>query len=350
MLGQTANAADKRIDWVDYAKGICIILVVMMHSTLGVEAALGEVSWLNAFIEWARPFRMPDFFLISGLFLATRINRPWRDYLDTKFVHFAYFYILWMTIQFSLKGPGMVAESGAGNAAIFYLQGFVQPYGTLWFIYLLGVFFVVTKLLQRVPVIAVWLGAALLESANIHTGWMVADEFASRFIYFYSGYILAPHVFAVAQRFSALGLAALLSGLGVWAVINGYLVTGGYAVLPGMSLALGFIGTSALIALSVLLTRAKFMDWLRYCGEHSIVIYLSFFVFMAASRVVLLKLGFIADAGVISLIVTAAGVLGPVLLFFAVRRTPLKFLFERPAMFRLTSTTTTGSAKVYPAE
>ena len=26
-----------RIDWVDYAKGICIVMVVMMHSVLGVE-------------------------------------------------------------------------------------------------------------------------------------------------------------------------------------------------------------------------------------------------------------------------------------------------------------------------
>ena len=43
-----------RVDWVDYAKGICIILVVMMHSTLGVEKALGETGALNAFIEWAR--------------------------------------------------------------------------------------------------------------------------------------------------------------------------------------------------------------------------------------------------------------------------------------------------------
>jgi hypothetical protein len=51
--------ADSRIDWVDYAKGICIILVVMMHSTLGVAAATGEPNWLLGFIEWARPFRMP---------------------------------------------------------------------------------------------------------------------------------------------------------------------------------------------------------------------------------------------------------------------------------------------------
>ena len=41
---------------------------------------------------------MPDFFLISGLFLAARIDRPWPAYLDTKVVHFAYFYVLWVNI------------------------------------------------------------------------------------------------------------------------------------------------------------------------------------------------------------------------------------------------------------
>ena len=32
----------RRVDWVDTAKGICIIFVVMMHSVLGVEAAAGS--------------------------------------------------------------------------------------------------------------------------------------------------------------------------------------------------------------------------------------------------------------------------------------------------------------------
>ena len=38
---------------------ITIVLVVMMHSTLGVEKAAGAESWLHPFIDWARPFRMP---------------------------------------------------------------------------------------------------------------------------------------------------------------------------------------------------------------------------------------------------------------------------------------------------
>ena len=75
--GFTAPAA-ARVDWVDYAKGICIVMVVMMHSVLGVELAAGQTGFMHHVVEFARPFRMPDFFLISGLFLSRVIDRDWR--------------------------------------------------------------------------------------------------------------------------------------------------------------------------------------------------------------------------------------------------------------------------------
>src|SRR5258707_15815993 len=82
------TAAAARIDWVDYAKGFCIVFVLMMHSTLGVEQAAGQEGWLHTVVAFARPFRMPDFFLISGLFLGLVVDRDWRTYLDRKVVHF----------------------------------------------------------------------------------------------------------------------------------------------------------------------------------------------------------------------------------------------------------------------
>src|SRR5882672_8523758 len=131
-----------RVDWVDYAKGFCIIMVVMMHSTLGVEAAAGREGWMHAVVAFAKPFRMPDFFLISGLFLACVIERDWRTYLDRKVVHFAYFYVLWVTIQFAFKAPMFAAELGWRGVGLSYLEAFIEPFGTLWFIYLLPIFFV----------------------------------------------------------------------------------------------------------------------------------------------------------------------------------------------------------------
>jgi uncharacterized membrane protein YcfT len=340
----TATLRGKRVDWVDYAKGLCIVMVVMMHSTLGVEAAAGREGWLHALVAFAKPFRMPDFFLISGLFLARVIDRDWRLYLDRKVVHFAYFYVLWMTIQFAFKAPGLAAQEGMAAVVWLYLVSFIEPFGTLWFIYLLPIFFVVSKLARPVPPIIVLVIAAALEIAPIATGWTLVDEFASRFVYFYTGYIFAPQIFRLARFVETVPAQAGLA-LGLWALINGVLVLTGYAELPVLSLVLGMLGAVAIVSVSALLAKNGAVESLRYYGSHSIVIYLAFFLPMAATRVLLLKTGL--DIGTISLIATAAGVAGPILLYWLVRGSALRFLFERPAAFWLTSKPRTA---LQPAE
>ena len=332
----TSTTADRpagsRLDWVDYAKGICIVMVVMMHSVLGVEKAAGETGFMHALVAFAKPFRMPDFFLISGLFLSVVIDRDWRTYLDRKVVHFAYFYVLWAAIQFGFKAPGFAAESGWAHVGYLYLESFVEPFGTLWFIYLLPIFFVVTKLTRRIAPILVFAVAALLESAHIITGWTVIDEFCARFVYFFAGYWLASYVFLLSDRarsHPALAVVAMV----LWAGINGLLVEYGFSEKPLISLALGLAGGAAIIVAGTLLARGGFLDFLRYCGKHSIVIYLAFFLPMAATRTLLLKTGVIADIGMVSLIVTVAGVAGSLLIWRAALAVHANFLFERPDAF-----------------
>src|SRR5689334_10620828 len=297
-LGQPSPT---RVDWVDYAKGICIVMVVMMHSVLGVEAASGQTGFMHALVAFAKPFRMPDFFLISGLFLAVVIDRDWRIYLDRKVVHFAYFYVLWVTIQFGFKAPAFAAESSWSHAGFLYLESFIEPFGTLWFIYLLPVFFVVIKLTRGLPPLVIWGAAAALEMAHVATGWTVIDEFCARFVYIYSGYLFADSVFALAERARAnppLAIAALAA----WVALNGALVFFGFSDWPVISLALGLAGACAIITMGTLLARAHLLKGLRFCGEHSIVIYLAFFLPMATTRTLLLKTGVIHDIGAISLI------------------------------------------------
>jgi len=48
-----------------------------------------------------------------------------------------------------------------------------------------------------------------------------------------------------------------------------------------------------------------------------------------------IRAGLIPDLGTVALIVTACGIGVAVALFWAVRGTPLRFLFERPAWARL---------------
>jgi uncharacterized membrane protein YcfT len=332
---QSFAAAKPRVEWVDYAKGICIILVVMMHSTLGVEKALGTTGHLNAFIEWARPFRMPDFFLISGLFLSRRIDGSWRDYLDKKVVHFGYFYILWFTIQFALKGYGFYQDLGLTGLIQQYALGFIEPFGTLWFIYLLAIFFVVVKLTRKVPPLLIFAAAAALEIAHINSGWLVIDEFARRFVYFYTGFWLSSYVFAATNVMWQRSLFTLMAMLYLWATGHSFAMLNDVSKLPFVSLMLGFAGASAVITTSIVLARSGGLKWLRYFGENSIVIYLAFVLFMGPTRAIGIKLIPNINPDVLSLVTTTVSITGAVLLFWAVRNTKLSFLFKRPAWAKL---------------
>src|SRR5207245_2951676 len=152
-------------------------------------------------------------------------------------------------------------------------------------------------------------GPASLQVATIQTGHTVIDEFASRFVFFYTGYLLAPRIFALAAAVQR-GPEMALAGLTAWGFVSGLLVFNGLAGFPLVSLALGLAGAAAVVSLSALMAQSDLFKPLRYCGRNSIVIYLAFFLPMAASRAVLLKTGWIADVGTLSALVTVAGVCG----------------------------------------
>jgi uncharacterized membrane protein YcfT len=128
---------------------------------------------------------------------------------------------------------------------------------------------------------------------------------------------------------------SLLAFLATWAVVSLWAVQSGLAFMPVLSMVFGYAGCAAVITLAQLMTRTRVFEAVRYCGANTLPVYLAFFLFMAATRVVLLKTGIITDGGAISLIVTAAGVIGPLVMHWIALRTPARFLFVRPAFARL---------------
>lgn len=330
-----AQAPKPRVEWVDYAKGICIFFVVMLHANDLALEQVHEIGWLDEVVKFAKPFRMPDFFLIAGLFLASALRRPWRRYLDTKVVHFLYFYLLWMTLRFVVVDlDNLILDHGAtaGEIVLIYLQRWIDPIGTLWFIHMLPIFFVVTRLTRSVPPWVMWLGAAALHTTQIETEWTVINQFASRYVYFYSGYVLAPHVFRIAAWAHARAGAAI-GYLLCWGVINGLMVAAGWADLPIASLALGYAGALAVIFSAALLSKLSWTGPLRYIGQNSIVVYLGDFW---VSRVVIRPLSLvIGDAGALALATTMLSTIGTVILWRVTLRTPARFLYVRPRWLQL---------------
>lgn len=339
----------KRLDWVDMAKGLSIFLVVMMYAASSVGEDTGGVGAVHWAIAFATPFRMPEFFLISGLFLSQVIDRPWRAYADRRVVHYFYFYVLWALIHIIFK-VGLLSTDPVG-ALQQIAWAIVEPYGVLWFIYLLAVVSAVTKLLHnlKIPVVAVAVVAAILQMASVRTGSYLIDQFCAYFVFFYAGYILAAQLFRLAGWAQG-HVAVALVGLVAWAAINAALVFSpgfamhpihpvmGLAGLPGVHLILALVGTAALCVLAALLTRLPSMNWLRWMGSKSLVIYVAFVLPLGISRAVLIKLGLL-EPTLLTLVTMAIAIISPLILYWIVQRTGVgRFLFERPAWAHLPGT------------
>lgn len=323
--------AGNRVEWVDYAKGVCIILVVTLYATHHVQQLAGGTGWMQHVVDFAQPFRMPDFFLLSGLFVPRVIRRPLRAYIDSKVLYFVYFYAVWATFRFAYTD--LRGALGADKLALLgdYLFLYVEPpSGPLWFIYMLAFFFIAVRLLQRVPPLPVLLGASVLQMMHPDTGITLVDKFAAYFVFFYSGYLFSRHVFGAAE-WAGSRKAATIAILAAWAASNLLLVQAGLSTSPGASLLLGYAGAFAVLLFATLLAHMPWTQWLRYLGRNSIVVYLGFVIPLGFMRGIISRRSLVADIGELSLLATVVSVIGAVLLYWAVRATPLRFLFQRPA-------------------
>ncbi len=339
---QTASApldpaAPSRVDWVDYAKGICILLVVMFHTVNHYEEAVGAEGWMRWIVDFSKPFRMPDFFLISGLFLSRTINSDLTTYLDKKVVHFAYFYLLWLALTLLVTDNDVLRSDPIAFARL-YVWNIIQPTGVLWFVHMLAVFYVATRLLARVPKWMVFSAAAGLQIAHqalwIDTPSFILNRAMDYYVFFFLGYAIHGLVFDVAGRAKARPLTTLFVLTG-WGVCNFLLTQQGFHHVPGYGLMMGLAGALAIVEIAALLSKWKSARFLRYCGQNSIVIYLTFFFPMTFLERTLAAQGWIPDVGAACLVILAVSAVLPLLFHLMIKRTPLIALYVRPQWAKL---------------
>src|SRR4051794_4453680 len=67
-----------RLGWIDYARGICIILVCYRHCFEGLKEAnmaVNNYHLLEILNVCFYSFRMPLFFIVSGLFVSRSLQK-----------------------------------------------------------------------------------------------------------------------------------------------------------------------------------------------------------------------------------------------------------------------------------
>lgn len=129
-----------RITWVDHARGIAILLVVYRHVVVGMRRAGIEVNdYIYNGQEIFYNFRMPVFFILSGVFIYLGLKkRPPFVILQERVATILYPYLLWAIILVSLE----IVFSNFTNAKRGwqdYLHIITQPRAIdhLWYLFAL---------------------------------------------------------------------------------------------------------------------------------------------------------------------------------------------------------------------
>jgi len=168
-------ATKPREVWLDVAKGISIISVVLFHAgALSTEGTTARRLWdivdLGLFT-----FIMPLFFLVSGLVLGSALSWPFNVFLKRKVWPIAYLFVVWGGIYALLN---WISGDAIGSTAL----ATVSLQSVLWYLGALALYMVIA-----------WLTRSMHTGLVLGASAMLAVPFA---IYFpFEGWGLAhgPH-------------------------------------------------------------------------------------------------------------------------------------------------------------
>ncbi len=140
--------------WVDYAKGIGIILVVFGHVEGGIFSAGFKYDQKTHYILQSiiGSFHMPLFFFLSGLFFFSSLNKRGEGGLfKNKIETILYPYIIWCVVDGGI-GVALSSYTNRNNSVSDLLSFLWVPYSHLWFLYALFFIFVISIFLYtRLP-------------------------------------------------------------------------------------------------------------------------------------------------------------------------------------------------------
>lgn len=277
MSSATATGALARLRWADVAKGGCILLVVLHHvatkhfdAVVPLEHAAIGAAWTDL-SHALKPVRMPLFFALSGMFASAAVRRPWPRVVR-RVASPAYLYVVWLVVLglvFTVETDlPMNRTQSLGELAL----DLVFASTGLWFLYALAVYFVVAKLLDRLP--TAWLlGAAAAVAASAS---LLPIEEANRvsvlvhFVHFAVG-VRCPHLL---RRVAEQRQPALLGWLTVAFVAGSVLLALVGVPLSTEVVLLSLLGVPWGIRLAVAVARLpRTTAALAWVGRRSLPVY-----------------------------------------------------------------------------
>lgn len=283
--------ADKaRVAWLDVAKGWSILCVAFYHSTIYLskyDLASTVFEDLNSVLM---PVRMPLFFAVSGILAASSIQYSWPALVEKRLYVFAYLLIVWTAIRWAFFSTVMtnINSPTEGSSLFELIEFWIAPSTGLWFIWALGIYFVLGKLGFRFKRSAY--AVVCVVSVSSYVGLFEIDNFAQQNAVRYAPFFLTGAWFGrsivrwLVPRYVFVGVFSALAFL---AMTLGMVATAG----PVRGLLQMFASISGLAmgaSVSVLLSNSRMLEKsLGYVGRNTLPIYVAHVLIVAGVAAIL---------------------------------------------------------------
>jgi fucose 4-O-acetylase-like acetyltransferase len=317
-----------RIEWIDYAKGIGIFLVVFGHALRGiVNDSIIQTSLLQRSVDqWIYAFHMPLFFFLSGLFVERSINKPLKNFIIGKLQTIAYPYFVWSIIQEVIRIKAGISSRTLGEL----WQILYEPILQFWFLYALffiSLSYAIARKFHLTPAMflvgCIWLYASYLFKLDLGA-WGSIYLIRINAIYFAVGATIGSRNWlAYLDKATPWSLiASAIAGLGIVTLT----VYFGLVEIPVLVPAIAFFGITGVISLSKCLEQVKLARFLRQWGLLSLQIYVAHTIVTAIARSLLQKLN-VSDPAFHLIVGTVAGIYGPIAIDFICQKVSFPYLF-----------------------
>jgi fucose 4-O-acetylase-like acetyltransferase len=310
-------AAEKqRLIWIDIAKSLAIILVVLGHVWRGLEegALINDSNTFMTLDHAIYYFHMPVFFMISGYLFAMTYARSWGSTLKKQLIFIIWPYILWSAVIVTMK---VVLSSSVNSESSFsqLLSIHYQPVSIFWFLYALLVFQVVTKIMpNKLALLGLASAGVIAHYLYPVEGFDIINSITQFFIFFVLGFCFFKSSWQ--EYIQSPSKVVILSGTIVFAAVQylffleGVSLSSPWAFLAAVTLSLSFFTICIFLSGFRLFQSSIF----KYIGSATLAIYVSHVIFTAGARIVLSKLG-VDDLTVHVIAGTALGVIAPLLMY-----------------------------------
>jgi fucose 4-O-acetylase-like acetyltransferase len=346
-----------RFAWIDYVRGICIILVCYRHSFEGLTNAhfpTSEHPLLELINSSLVTFRMALFFIISGSFISqTLLKKSYGAYVTDRLKLILYPMLVWGAIQITLQ---LVFKdfTNAKREPVDYLNLLVMPrkIEQFWYLntlFMVGILYAFLKSVLRFKLWQLMVSAILLYAlggyyysinANMRyetLAYSFIPDLLHYYIFFFIGDAISSFLFNK-NNTPYLGSFKLLVPGFLLFLITHYFYTilnaqhhQGYYVefyMPVFFLLVALSGGAFTIQISFILQRWKTMQFLRVIGYHSLYIYLVHVMITAAVRVIVSKLFHVTNIPFLLLVSIVSGIIIPILIYNILTRNGMWWMFS----------------------